>query len=56
MLEGNPQINTELNGPYHGDLLQIVVTVAAAGINIGRAENPQRIIVTEGFDMNAGLL
>lgn len=38
------------------DLLQAVVAVAAAGVNVGRAQNPQRIIVTEGFDMNAGLL
>ena len=56
LLEGDVQINTQLDGVYHRDLLQAVVAVAAAGVNAGRAQNAQRIIVTEGFDMNAGLL
>jgi hypothetical protein len=56
LLEGNIQINTQLDGIYHRDLLQAVIAVAAAGVNVGRAQNAQRIIVTEGFDVNASLL
>ena len=56
LLEGNIQINTQLDGVYHRDLLQAVVAVAAAGVNVGRAQNTQRIIVTKGFDVNASLL
>ncbi|MCI8688618.1 MAG: hypothetical protein HFF57_10025, partial [Lawsonibacter sp.] len=42
LLEGNIQINTQLDGVYHRDLLQAVVAVAAAGVNVGRgAEYPK---------------